>query len=62
MRWPITYIDIYIGNVDNIDKISFVFGDSFEIFPRNMIQPKSRQIIVFDNSTLEFFIGKRQSY
>jgi len=32
-----TYINIYIGNVDNIDNVSFIFGNSFEMFPRNTI-------------------------
>ena len=32
-----TYINTYIGDVDNISKASFVFGDNFEMFPRNII-------------------------
>ena len=59
MRWLITYIDTYIGNIVNINKASFVFGNSFEMFPRNIIWSKSRQIIAFDNGTLDFFVGER---
>jgi len=53
------YINTHIDDVDNINKISFVFGDSFEIFSRNTIQSRSKQIIAFVNGTLDFFIGKK---
>ena len=53
------YIDTHIDDVDNINKVSFVFGGSFEIFSRNTIQSRSKQIIVFVNGTLDFFVGKK---
>jgi len=41
MRRPITYVDAYISNVNNISKTYLVFDDYFEMFPKNPIQPRS---------------------
>ena len=57
-----TYIDTCISDIDNINKVSFIFANSFEMFSRNTIWSRSRQIIALDNGTFEFFIRKRQPF
>jgi len=38
MRWPVTYVDACISNVNDIEKVSLIFDNSFKIFHRNAIQ------------------------
>jgi len=50
------------ADISDVNKAFFIFNNSLEMFPRNAIWPRSRQIIAFDDSTLEFLIGQRYPY
>ncbi len=44
------------------DKASFIFDNSFKIFPRNFIWPRSGQIVVFIDGALKFITWGKDSH
>ena len=58
IRWPVTYVNAYISDINDIEKVSLIFDNSFKMFYKNTIQPWSRWIVVISNSILEFFPRK----
>ena len=39
IRWPVTYFNAYISDINDIEKISLIFDNSFKMFYKNTIQP-----------------------